>query len=333
MNKPVYRLKWLLDHDSTIESLPLVQDFPRMDFGLPANVGSGWLEKMELNDGIDLTHALHALEPSPRGGFIPQMNIDIDFGEAFFSAQIWTQGSSSFEEYWLGRQGPAVRIEAGANQAIFRQADRWHTQVSTAGGMTSAMHSLVLPERRLRSLIGEDESVVLTQMIGLTDLQPTVVQNVPARVNVNLCNAFAGPFTGAARKLYAQARILDYFAGLLHHFNVEAPVGRPSARHRKRIHNLHNFLMTLEGQLPTLTELAKDFGLSAKRMNDAFVAEYGQTIFAYVTHQRLDAAHLAVSQGHTPLKVLAARLGYSHVNHFISAFKRKFGYPPGSLRR
>jgi AraC-like DNA-binding protein len=29
----------------------------------------------------------------------------------------------------------------------------------------------------------------------------------------------------------------------------------------------------------------------------------------------------------------ATRLGYSHVNHFISAFKRKFGYSPGSLRR
>jgi len=33
------------------------------------------------------------------------------------------------------------------------------------------------------------------------------------------------------------------------------------------------------------------------------------------------------------MKVLAARLGYSHVNHFIAAFKKKFGYPPGSLRK
>ncbi|NTW85245.1 MAG: AraC family transcriptional regulator, partial [Holophagaceae bacterium] len=33
------------------------------------------------------------------------------------------------------------------------------------------------------------------------------------------------------------------------------------------------------------------------------------------------------------MKALAANLGYSHVNNFIYAFKKKFGYPPGSVRK
>ena len=33
------------------------------------------------------------------------------------------------------------------------------------------------------------------------------------------------------------------------------------------------------------------------------------------------------------VKQLADRLGYSHVNHFINAFRRQYGYPPGQLRR
>lgn len=33
------------------------------------------------------------------------------------------------------------------------------------------------------------------------------------------------------------------------------------------------------------------------------------------------------------LKRLAERLGYAHVNNFTIAFKRTFGYPPGSLRK
>jgi AraC-like DNA-binding protein len=32
------------------------------------------------------------------------------------------------------------------------------------------------------------------------------------------------------------------------------------------------------------------------------------------------------------MKVLAERLGYSHVNNFIHAFSKRFGYSPGSLR-
>lgn len=113
-----------------------------------------------------------------------------------------------------------------------------------------------------------------------------------------LQGALSGPYTGIARKLHAEARVLDYLA-----------------------------------RLSTRGELAQQFGLSARRLNDAFAAEYGQSIFNFVTGHRLDEAHASLLAGHTPLKVLAARLGYSHVNHFIAAFKRRFGYPPGSLRR
>jgi AraC-like DNA-binding protein len=31
--------------------------------------------------------------------------------------------------------------------------------------------------------------------------------------------------------------------------------------------------------------------------------------------------------------LILERLGYAHVNHFIAAFKRKYGYPLGQQRR
>ena len=104
-------------------------------------------------------------------------------------------------------------------------------------------------------------------------------------------------------------------------------------RHRARIRDLHEYLMQLDGRLPTLSELAKDFGLSARQLNMEFSTEYGQSVFAFVTAHRLEQAHVALQQTALPMKTIAGRLGYSHVNHFITAFRRKFGYPPGSLRR
>ena len=44
-------------------------------------------------------------------------------------------------------------------------------------------------------------------------------------------------------------------------------------------------------------------------------------------------AHAALVEGDLPIKVLSRRHGYSHVNHFMRAFTRKIGYPPGNLRR
>lgn len=102
---------------------------------------------------------------------------------------------------------------------------------------------------------------------------------------------------------------------------------------REKAVALRDFLMQVEGKLPRLNELASRFGLSARALNEAFIQEYGQSIGAFINDYRLTQAHAALMQSDTPMKQLAARLGYSHVNHFITAFKRKFGYPPGSLRK
>ncbi len=126
--------------------------------------------------------------------------------------------------------------------------------------------------------------------------------------------------------------MLDYLAGLLSHLSTPQASSKERS-HRNLVHDLHHHLVRLEGRMPTLSELAIEFGLSARRLNTEFMAEFGQSIFSFVTNHRLDQAHALLLVEAMPMKVLASRLGYSHVNHFIAAFKRKFGYPPGSLRR
>ena len=79
--------------------------------------------------------------------------------------------------------------------------------------------------------------------------------------------------------------------------------------------------------------MAERFGMSARWLNNEFAREYGKTIYAFVTDMRLAEAQAALMQSSLSIKALSVRLGYSHVNHFTTAFKRKFGYPPGSVRR
>ncbi|WP_295455743.1 helix-turn-helix domain-containing protein [uncultured Thiodictyon sp.] len=116
-------------------------------------------------------------------------------------------------------------------------------------------------------------------------------------------------------------------------FPSPPPEPSPVQRSRKQLHELHAYLTQLEGKLPTLEALAARVGLSARRLNDAFAREYGLPIHAFVTDRRLTAAYAAVRNTDLPLKQLASRLGYNHVNHFNTAFRKKFGFPPGQLRR
>jgi AraC-like DNA-binding protein len=107
----------------------------------------------------------------------------------------------------------------------------------------------------------------------------------------------------------------------------------PSYKTASTVHALHDYLLSLEGDMPTLRDLAQKFGESPQCLNRNFVREYGQTIYATVINHRLTQAHRALLGSGVPIKTIAARVGYSHVNHFTHAFKSKFGYTPGSLRR
>ena len=91
--------------------------------------------------------------------------------------------------------------------------------------------------------------------------------------------------------------------------------------------------MASDGKLPTLDELAKQHSRSAKLLNEEFSQEFGKSIFGFMADHRLKQSHAALQNSTVSIKQLAARLGYSHVNNFTIAFIRKFGYPPGSLRR
>ena len=111
------------------------------------------------------------------------------------------------------------------------------------------------------------------------------------------------------------------------------PTGEKGSTANQRARKLHERLINMSGKLPTLDDLAIQFNVSARTLNDEFKAEYGQPIHTFITERRLIEAHAAIENTDISLKSLALRLGYIHSNHFLTAFRRKFGYPPGSLQK
>ncbi len=101
----------------------------------------------------------------------------------------------------------------------------------------------------------------------------------------------------------------------------------------ERTRALHEQLTTIKGKLPTMEELAVQYGCSSRTLNSEFVAVYGQSVVDFITEYRFQRAHNAVRNTTIPLKVLADHLGYTHANNFSNAFRKRFGYAPGSLRK
>ena len=329
----LFKLAWLLEPAGDAVTLERAgPDLQRLPYAMPPEIGVAWLDSLIFPDGIVLYRAVHEMAPSPRGQLIPLMDVDGLSEEPAFNAQIWLSGLGCHHEYWQGRDAPAVEIVAFPGRDTFRYKRLWQAKVLVEGGVTSEMKSVVVPDSVMRTLLGGDATDTLVSRLGLSEARQTVVLPMPLHVSAPLRDAMSSQFTGAARKLFAQARILDYLGGLLHFvLSEDLPPAQPASD--RKMEYLRDHLVNLEGAMPTLIDLAKQFGVSARRLNANFAAKYGQSIYSFVTEHRLAQAHALLLSEPIALKTLSKRLGYSHVNHFSTAFKKRFGYPPGSLRR
>ena len=195
------------------------------------------------------------------------------------------------------------------------------------------MVTLVISENILRNLIGQPLFSKLIKKLNFSEFEQAVLKSIPDHVHQPLQNCLKSEYSVNLKKLWAQARVLDFITNLSNHFcETEEKRFTTSQQTRKKVKAIHDYLINLEGKLPTINTISSQFGHSTRSLNEEFQSEYGDSIFGFIINHRLNCAHEAIRNSNIPLKQLAQKLGYAHVNHFSAAFKKKFGYPPSYLR-
>lgn len=85
-------------------------------------------------------------------------------------------------------------------------------------------------------------------------------------------------------------------------------------------------------EAPTISCLAKLFGLSRRHLSREFRRTTGETLCGYVERMRLSEAQRLLAGTSVPLKEVAARLGYSTPSAFSVAFRRSMDISPSDYR-
>jgi AraC-like DNA-binding protein len=83
----------------------------------------------------------------------------------------------------------------------------------------------------------------------------------------------------------------------------------------------------------TVTGLAKHAGMSRSAFAARFTAAVGCAPMEYLTRWRMSLAQDALSRGGRTLDRLAEEIGYESASAFSTAFRRRFGCPPGAFGR
>ncbi|MEM1320469.1 MAG: AraC family transcriptional regulator, partial [Bacteroidota bacterium] len=82
----------------------------------------------------------------------------------------------------------------------------------------------------------------------------------------------------------------------------------------------------------TLPELAQLFGTNEYSLKKGFKAVFGTTVFNYWTAVKMNFAKQMLLDENRPISEVADRIGYKNPQHFTTAFKKRFGYPPSHIR-
>jgi AraC-like DNA-binding protein len=163
-------------------------------------------------------------------------------------------------------------------------------------------------------------------------------ENLPISLAMHSCirDIMNCHFTGGLKLLFLQSKCLELLALQAQAFELAAkkPVKAclKSAYDKDRIYYAKEYLIEHANQPPSLSELAKIAGINEFKLKQGFKETFQNTVFGYLSDYKLMKAKELLEEGSLDIKHISDNLGYSSVQHFNTAFSKKFGISPGKAR-
>lgn len=135
-------------------------------------------------------------------------------------------------------------------------------------------------------------------------------------------------------RLYQKSRALDIVVeALAHAHGAAAEQAAPlSPRDRRRMAALREWIDQGGADALSLAEIAARACVSVNTLQRHFRAMWGTTVAQYLRDGRLSRARLALERDGISVAQAAGIAGYGSAANFATAFRRRFGVPPGQVR-
>lgn len=143
------------------------------------------------------------------------------------------------------------------------------------------------------------------------------------------------PLSGVFRKIYLEAKIVELLALQIDQGGMR-PVAEQntcvSHRDTEKLFYVKELLTQNPQQTYSLHEISELAGLNDFKLKKGFKLLFHTTVFGYLTDIRMEKAKSMIAEGECSIAEVAFNIGYKNPQHFTTAFKRRFGYLPSSLR-
>lgn len=175
------------------------------------------------------------------------------------------------------------------------------------------------------------EKIDKKELSMLTDLNMTITPYMETLVQQILqCNK-----QGIMKRLFLESKVMELLMLQIEQF--EAAVERkPSsvikANDAEKIHYARHLLEQNLSNPYSLLELSRMVGLNDFKLKKGFKEIFGHTVFGYLHEVRMQEAKKLLLDQQKSICEVAEYCGYQYVQHFSTAFKKRFGITPGGMR-
>jgi AraC-like DNA-binding protein len=223
-------------------------------------------------------------------------------------------------------------LELGASEAIFLAYPKgsWQMKIHTEPGTefymmqmeVATLHKIINPSFDTNHLESAHK-VNMRDLMRLIPVNPSLMMCFEQLLHHKL----AVPF----RQIFEKAKFLEIFSLLM-----ESSFGQPmeacpvvmSPAIEEKLQQVRRHIIEHLDEAPNPDELSVMYELPRNTLREGYRYVYGKTIHQYHTDHKLESAMQMLTQGELLVKEVAFKIGYQNPSHFISAFKKKFGYTP-----
>lgn len=154
---------------------------------------------------------------------------------------------------------------------------------------------------------------------------------MPGYLLAALEDALRGQWASSQRRMMLEGLALQLLAHGLAVARPSSCQGRLSPRERQRLEAVRQALHDDPAREHSLQSLADLAAMSASSLRSKFHAAFGQSVFDYLRDRRLALARDYLLRGYS-VQQAAHVVGYRHATNFATAFRRRYGIAPSSLR-
>lgn len=143
---------------------------------------------------------------------------------------------------------------------------------------------------------------------------------------------FNSPLSGSLKRLLIEAKVHELVALQLNNLVEESPASKQQPSHRDLFYSIRDYLASNFLKEHSLRDIARNFGINEFALKKGFRENFQTTVFEFLLSKRLEHAREQLLHTNQSIQEIGAVVGYKYPNHFSSAFKKRFGILPSSLK-